>query len=74
MVTPPFRARVCQGDVRVQPVPGVRVLVEKTVEEKLFGLHIHTAYPIIVFKCEQVAWRDHPGVWHGLRGKIGATP
>jgi hypothetical protein len=50
--------------VRKVAVPSVLVLLERIEDPNYFGLHIHTAFPILFFRRGAPAWLDSRNVWH----------
>jgi hypothetical protein len=50
--------------VRKAPAPGVLVLLERIEDEACYGLHIHTAFPILSFRRGRPAWLDSKHTWH----------
>jgi hypothetical protein len=65
-VASPIRVRYSSGYdiVRKATIHSVLVLVERIEEEASFGVHIHTAFPILGFRRGQPAWLDHQTEWH----------
>lgn len=65
-VATPVVARYSSGAeiVRLATVTSVLVLLERIEEEPYFGLHIHTAFPILSFRRGGAAWLDSRNVWH----------
>jgi hypothetical protein len=50
--------------VRTASVSSVLVLLERIEEEAYYGLHIHTAFPILFFRRGRPAWLDSRNQWH----------
>jgi hypothetical protein len=62
----PLVARYSPGMdiVRTALVPSVLILLERIEEPAYYGLHIHTAFPILFFRRGGPAWLDSNSVWH----------
>jgi hypothetical protein len=62
----PVRVRYSSGfDVmRRATITSIRVLLERIEEETYFGLHVHTAFPILGYRRDVPAWQDSNGGWH----------
>jgi len=65
-VATPFRARYSTHPdiVRKVSLTTVLVLLERTEEPAVHGLHIHTAFPILGFRRGGPAWLDSQSQWH----------
>jgi hypothetical protein len=62
----PLVARYSSGMniVRTATVSNVLVILERIEEPAYYGLHIHTAFPILSFRRGRPAWLDSRNVWH----------